>query len=63
VRSGDPHTTSSIALASALAQGSGIRISAGAAVFGAAMGCWLGAMLGLIVNAFAMIIEEPRPHW
>ena len=54
---------SSIAVAGALAQVSDVRIAAGAAVFGAVMGFWLGAMVGLIVNAFAMIIEEPWPHW
>jgi hypothetical protein len=34
-----------------------------AVAYGAFVGLNLGLMVGLIVNAVAMIIEEPRPHW
>ena len=26
-------------------------------------GLYFGLLIGLVVNAVAMIIEEPRPHW
>jgi hypothetical protein len=29
----------------------------------AVTGLYFGLLIGLVVNAVAMIIEEPRPHW
>jgi hypothetical protein len=34
-----------------------------AIAYTAFVGLYLGLMVGLVVNAIAMIIEEPRPHW